>query len=148
MVNYVNKSLASCVKKYEKPASKEMSLLATMEGYLNVLIYCREIGCRWDKWVPTTAATNGHFEIIVYCTENNCPLDSDMFLHAATGGCIKILEHYKGNENIKAWNSWTCTHAAAGGHLDMLKYLRENDPKDQCPWDEETCLAAAYSRKC
>jgi hypothetical protein len=29
----------------------------------------------------------------------------------------------------------TCASAAEGGHLDVLKWARENG----CPWDEETC---------
>jgi hypothetical protein len=33
----------------------------------------------------------------------------------------------------------TCTAAARGGHLEMLKYARANG----CPWDEGTCAAAA-----
>ena len=32
-----------------------------------------------------------------------------------------------------------CEDAARGGHLDVLKWAREND----CPWDEDTCWRAA-----
>ena len=33
----------------------------------------------------------------------------------------------------------TCAYAAKGGHLDVLKWARENG----CPWDEWTCAFAA-----
>ena len=33
----------------------------------------------------------------------------------------------------------TSADAAFGGHLEVLKWAREND----CPWDEETCAGAA-----
>ena len=37
------------------------------------------------------------------------------------------------------WDKWTCSHAAAGGHLEVLKWLRA----EGCPWDAETCERGA-----
>ena len=37
----------------------------------------------------------------------------------------------------------TCSNAAKGGHLDVLKWLRSQDPP--CPWNKETCRYAALS---
>jgi hypothetical protein len=37
------------------------------------------------------------------------------------------------------WDERTCRYAAWGGHLEVLKWAREND----CPWDERTCMFAA-----
>jgi hypothetical protein len=37
------------------------------------------------------------------------------------------------------WDESTCAHAAGEGHLDVVKWLREN----KCPWDEWTCADAA-----
>jgi len=34
-------------------------------------------------------------------------------------------------ENGFAWNEATCAGAAIGGHLELLKWLREQG----CPWD-------------
>jgi hypothetical protein len=34
--------------------------------------------------------------------------------------------------------AWACMLAAGEGHLDVLKYLHEND----CPWDSRTCSYA------
>ena len=33
----------------------------------------------------------------------------------------------------------TCSYAAEGGHLEVLKWLRENG----CPWNKYTCSYAA-----
>ena len=30
------------------------------------------------------------------------------------------------------WDGWTCSKAARGGHLEVLKWARANG----CPWDE------------
>ena len=38
------------------------------------------------------------------------------------------------------WDADTCSSAAAGGHLEVLKWARERD----CPWDKFTCEYAAY----
>ena len=34
------------------------------------------------------------------------------------------------------WNEATCAAAATVGHLDVLKWLRSQDPP--CPWNDET----------
>ena len=39
-------------------------------------------------------------------------------------------------------NKRTCKSAACKGYLEVLKWLRSQDPP--CPWDEGTCWAAAY----
>ena len=38
-----------------------------------------------------------------------------------------------------AWNAWTCANAARGGHLDVLRWARENG----CAWNANTCAFAA-----
>jgi hypothetical protein len=37
-------------------------------------------------------------------------------------------------ENGCPWDKWTCSHAAKGGHLEVLKWARENG----CPWEART----------
>ena len=49
---------------------------------------------------------------------------------AAHGGHLEVLKWAR--ENGCPWDEITCTWAAEGGHLDVLKWAREND----CPWDE------------
>ena len=38
-----------------------------------------------------------------------------------------------------AWDEGTCSEAARGGHLDVLKWARENG----CNWNRYTCNDAA-----
>jgi len=35
-------------------------------------------------------------------------------------------------------DEWTFSRAAAGGHLEILKWLHVN----KCPWDEYVCVSA------
>ena len=56
---------------------------------------------------------------------------------AAEGGHLEVLKWAR--ENDCPWDEWTCACAARGGHLEVLKWARAND----CPWDEETCACAA-----
>ena len=56
---------------------------------------------------------------------------------AAWGGHLEMLKWTR--ENDCPWNEDTCAAAAEGGHLEVLMWAREND----CPWDEDTCGLAA-----
>ena len=69
--------------------------------------------------------------------ENGCPCDEDTCMMAARGGHLEVLKYLK--ENHCPWDESTCEKAAKGGHLDVLEYLHENG----CPWDESTCSYAA-----
>jgi hypothetical protein len=42
-------------------------------------------------------------------------------------------------ENDCPWDEETCSHAARGGHLEVLKWARESG----CPWTEDTRRLAA-----
>jgi hypothetical protein len=50
--------------------------------------------------------------------------------YAARGGHLEVLKWAR--ENGCPWDEKTCAHAARGGHLKVLKWARENG----CPWDE------------
>jgi len=56
---------------------------------------------------------------------------------AAWGGHLETLKWAR--ENGCPWNEDTCTGAAYSGQLEALQWARENG----CPWNEETCWAAA-----
>eukprot|EP01041_Mallomonas_annulata_P008754 gene8754-18103_t len=40
------------------------------------------------------------------------------------------------------WNENTCTTAASAGNLNVLKWLRSQDPP--CPWNEQACIEALW----
>ena len=56
---------------------------------------------------------------------------------AALNGHLEILKWAR--ENGCPWDSNTCANAALNGHLEVLKWARENG----CPWDSATCTYAA-----
>ena len=60
---------------------------------------------------------------------------------ATRGGHLDVLKWARDQEEPCPWSEATCSAAAQGGHLDVLKWAR--DQEEPCPWDEETCSAAA-----
>ena len=56
---------------------------------------------------------------------------------AAAGGHMEVLQWAR--ENGCLWNMSTCEQAAQFGHLEVLRWARENG----CQWNEGTCRAAA-----
>jgi hypothetical protein len=79
---------------------------------LELLKWAREEKkCKWDAGTITAAAEQGNLEMVKYCVANECPI-----------------------------NEWACENAAAIGHLECLKYLRE---EAKAPWDWMTASWAA-----
>ena len=56
---------------------------------------------------------------------------------ATAGGYLEVLMWLR--DNNCPWDEFTCFKAAQGGHLEVLKYAHEKG----CPWDERTCSRAA-----
>ena len=81
---------------------------------LELLKWAREEkNCDWDEVTIYMAASQGNLEMLKYCVANKCPI-----------------------------NEWACTEAARNGHLECLKYLRE---EAKATWDLRTAdLAAKY----
>ena len=80
-----------------------------------------------------------------WARENGAPWDEDtcasscvLCAAAARVGDLEELKALRRAE-IFPWNTLTCMRAAKGGHLEILKWAREND----CPWDWRTCAYAA-----
>lgn len=59
---------------------------------------------------------------------------------AAVRGDIATLELARG-AGCKLEDVWLCNMAALNGRLDVIKWLRAQDPP--CPWEGRTCLYAA-----
>ena len=74
---------------------------------LELLKWAREEKkCEWMKGRLMRPHINGNLEMVKYCVANECPIDE-----------------------------WACADAAQNGHLECLKYLRE---EAKAPWDSGT----------
>ena len=62
-----------------------------------------EKNCEWDRWTISAAACQCNLEMVKYCVANECPINAD-----------------------------ACENAASRGHLEILRYLRE---EAKAPWD-------------
>ena len=71
--------------------------------------------------------------------EHEADHEAERVFWAARGGSIEVLEY------LMEWGyefGNACTGAAREGHLEALKWARDQDPP--CPWNEDTCPYAAY----
>ena len=85
------------------------------------------------------AALQGNLEMVKYCVANECPIDEVACAYAAQNGHLECLKYLR--EEVKApWGSGTASWAAAYGHLHILEYLVERKC-DQ--FDEDACAFAA-----
>ena len=82
---------------------------------LEFLKWAREVKqCEWDEWSINQAAFKGNLEMLKYCFSNGCPCDEEE----------------------------SCARAAAGGHLDCLRFLVDKvEPSRDT--DKEAALLAA-----
>ena len=70
------------------------------------------------------AARQGNLEMVKYCVANKCPIDEMACACAAENGHLEVLKYLR--EEAKApWDSETATWAAGNGHLHILEYLVE-----------------------
>ena len=107
---------------------------------LELLKWAREEKkCRWHDRTINMAAYQGNLEMVKYCVANECPFDEDACAYAAENGHLECLKYLR--EEAKApWGSETANWAAENGHLHILEYLVERK-YDQ--FDEYACAWAA-----
>jgi hypothetical protein len=88
---------------------------------LEFLKWAREVKhCEWDEWTMNQATFKGNLEMLKYCFSNDCPWDEEQ----------------------------VCEQAAAGGHLDCLRFLfYQLEPSTFSETEEgATVLAARYGQ--
>ena len=107
---------------------------------LELLKWAREEKkCEWDSGTIRTAARHGNREMVKYCVANECPIDALACALAAGNGHLEVLKYLR--EEAKApWDLRTASWAAGGGHLHILEYLVERK-YDQ--YSEFACECAA-----
>jgi hypothetical protein len=92
---------------------------------LELLKWAREEKkCEWDEGTINEAASQGYLEMVKYCVANGCHIDGRACAWAAGGGHLECLKYLR--EEAKApWDPSTAARAASDGHLHILEYLVE-----------------------
>jgi len=101
---------------------------------LELLKWAREEKkCEWDEWTINRAAYQGNLEMVKYCVANECPIEVFACENAARNGHLEILKYLR--EEAKApWDSSTAVCAAQSGHLHILEYLVERKYDKYSGW--------------
>ena len=92
---------------------------------LELLKWAREEKkCRWDYRTINMAVHRGNLEMVKYCVANECPIDEEACEYAARNGHLECLKYLR--EEAKApWEALTAAWAALYGRLHILEYLVE-----------------------
>jgi hypothetical protein len=95
--------------------------------------------CEWDEETINVAVNQRNLEMVKYCVANECPVDEWACSDAAENGHLECLKYLR--EEAKApWDSLTASWAAENGHLHILEYLVERKYDD---YSEYACGYAA-----
>ena len=171
----VNKETRKLVKRSSRTGDlkerfkvREMSSISTLEvawehksfwsGYLyDESDFCRKVArtnklellrwireekkCRWDRRTINAAASQGNLEMVKYCVANECPIGTWACSDAAENGHLECLKYLR--EEVKApWDFRTASWAAAKGPFHILEYLVE---RKYDKYDERACMWAAVN---
>jgi len=92
---------------------------------LELLKWAREEKkCEWDEYTINAAACQGNLEMVKYCVANECPIDEMACARATQNGHLEVLKYLR--EEAKApCDSRTASLAALNGHRHILEYLVE-----------------------
>jgi len=138
---------------------KEMSSISTLEvawenrslwpRWWGETTFCREVAwtnklellkwareekkCEWDQRTIHAAARQGNMEMVKYCVANECPIGTMACECAAENGHLEVLKYLREEAS-------TASRAALNGHLHILEYLVEREFDKYCEW---MCLNAA-----
>ena len=107
---------------------------------LELLKWAREEKkCEWDEGTINAAAEQGNLEMVKYCVANECPISTLTCAFAAGNGHLEVLKYLR--EEVKVpWGSRTASWAAKNGHLHILEYLVEREYDE---YNEGACWSAA-----
>ena len=92
---------------------------------LELLKWAREEKkCEWGARTINEAASQGNFEMVKYCVANKCHMDPYTCACAARNGHLECLKYLREEAKVR-WDWRTPSYAAENGHLHVLKYLVE-----------------------
>jgi len=102
---------------------------------LELLKWAREEKkCKWDERTIIAAAYRGNLEMVKYCVANECPIHEDACAFAALNGHLECLKYLR--EEAKApWGTSVLYQAHTNKNLECLRYAVEK----KCPgWSNYT----------
>ena len=80
--------------------------------------------CKWDEGTINAAVRQGNLEMVKYCVAKKCPIGWSACAYAASGGHLEVLKYLR-EEAKEPWDWRTAAWAAEHGHLHILEYLVE-----------------------
>ena len=95
--------------------------------------------CEWYDRTIWAAARQGNLEMVKYCVANECHIEKEACAFAALKGHLEVLKYLR-EEAEAPWDWYTATWAAQNGHLHILEYLVE---RKYDKYDEYVCKSAA-----
>ena len=109
---------------------------------LELLKWAREEKkCKWSVGPINAAAYHGNMDMVKYCVANECPIYTYACVCAAGNGHLECLKYLR--EEVKApWDSQTAAWAARNGRLHILEYLVE---RKYGHYDVSACEYAAMN---
>jgi hypothetical protein len=128
--------------------NKKLEHMAGLVADIPALRAARELGLALTDEVLIGAALSGSvlLKLQWVLEDQTCKLPRSICAYAARGGSIDALRWLqnllKGRDDVHVFTYGDmCLGAAAGGHLRVLQYLREQG----CTWGIRVCSAAAES---
>ena len=106
---------------------------AASVGNLAELQKLRAEGYPWDPDTCARAAGGGHLEVLKWARENGCPWNIVTAGAAAHQGRLETLKWCHEND-ATGWGPYVLERAAAGGHLEVMKFALANG----CEWEYHT----------
>jgi hypothetical protein len=70
-----------------------------------------------------------------------CPWDAWSCDVAAIHSRVEVLQWLRAQDPSCPWDEATCSYAAKEGNIEVLQWMRAQDPP--CPWSEVACNKAA-----
>lgn len=128
--------------KWNKYQQEKMLWLAARNGDLPAMQWMQEHTSYVliDYYTGEAAIQSGNLEALDWLHAHNCPIGWPSWVTAlsnANRGLLLRLKSYDPEE----WDVHVCEKAAQYGRVELLQWLREQDPP--CPWDVGTCKSAA-----
>jgi hypothetical protein len=101
--------------------------------------------CKWDEETITVAARKANLEMLKYCFSNDCPYDEEASCkQAAAGGHLDCLRFlFDQVEPSRGTEEEAAQQAAGMGHTDILRYFVEERKISEDAEVKITCVATA-----